>query len=261
MSAWRGRFVRVSVILVLVATALVGRTSRAEALSSPDGYFIDKLYQDFLQRNADQDEEAAAIAYLSTHTRTQLAEWLMLQDEFVYQWIWGTYQQYLATVPTDSEFLLAVADFQSTSNYLNTEATVLSSAAYFANAGGTNSGYVSAVYQSVLYRAADPSGLSYYTSQLDSGAKTRADVARLLIRSTEGSTRRVNGVAGATTCAWTAFDDFDSLKSGSYCIVLDRLADPSGLSYWVGQLSGSAQLPLLWASNAGSTEYYNHAQP
>jgi hypothetical protein len=38
------------------------------------------------------------------------------------------------------------------------------------------------------------------------------------------------------------------------------MADSGGATYWSGVLAGTDQLPSLWASLAGSTEYFTNAQ-
>ncbi len=140
------------------------------------------------------------------------------------------------------------------------EVSVLAGSPYFALHGSNNSDYVEGLFHDVLLRPSDPSGLSFWVGRLNAATWTRAAVATAFIRTTEAANRRVSGTVGATSCAATELTDEDALPSGSYCLVLDRLADPSGATYWSGQLAGSAQLPAVWASLVGSSEYFNHAQ-
>lgn len=82
-----------------------------------------------------------------------------------------------------------------------------------------------------------------------------------MIKSTEAARLRVAGLAGETTCITTGLADPDDLASGSYCLVLDRMASTADTDYWAGQIAVSTELPTLWRALASSTEYFDLAQP
>ncbi len=110
---------------------------------------------------------------------------------------------------------------------------------YFAKSGGsTNNGFVSALYQDLLQRAADPSGLAFWTQQLSNGV-SRATVARGLVTSTEYRTKLVDGY---------------------YSHYLARSADPSGESYYVSVLTQGATDESVIAGLVASDEYYAKSQ-
>ncbi|HEV7722115.1 MAG TPA: DUF4214 domain-containing protein, partial [Iamia sp.] len=153
-----------------------------------------------------------------------------------------------------------VTNLKANGNFVASESAIMASSAYFTASGGTNTSYVEAVYQDVLQRPADAPGLSYWAGRLTAGTSTRTSIANYFIRTTEAATRRVAGTSGATSCASVELIDVESIPAGSYCIVLDRLADAPGTTYWTTQLTATDQMPSLWASLAGSTEYYNSAQ-
>lgn len=249
-------------LLVFTSVALLpglGGGSVAHA-TDPNENYIDRVYNDFLGRDPDDTEVASGESYLGTHTDAQLVTTVFQGREFENAWIYLTHFKYVGAGPTSTQFGSEYSALNSTHDYLQTELTVLSGADYYSAAGGTNGGFVSKIYTDILYRTADPSGLSYWTNILNTAAHTRSYVAQYFIRSTEGSGVRVAGPSSMTTCTTTDLTDASSLQSGSYCLLLKRMADSSGKTYWTGQLSGTAQLPTLWDSLASSSEYYTLAQ-
>lgn len=251
---------RAAIILAALLAAVSSTPTAAWATTATDTKFIQRVYSDFLLRPPTNDEVTWWLAYLPSGSRLTMVNSVIQSSDFATLWVTGVNLLYNGELPVSGEETAEINAVTTSGDYLNTEATVLGGADYFDGTGGTNASFLTELYLAVLHRDEDPSGGAYYLGQLNSGAKTRKQVATALIHSTEASTRRVAGPAGATACDLTTLDGYTAPESGSYCIVLDRLADPSGQSYWVGQLSGSAQLPSLWASLAASTEYYNLAQ-
>jgi hypothetical protein len=221
-----------------------------------------KVYDDFLFSDPTDDQIHLWDAYLTNGaSRTSMVSAILNSQEFRFFWTIGVYDHYLGSADlSDPEVAAANSALNASGNYLATEISVLSSASYFSLHGGTNAGWVAGIFQDALQRSPDATGAAYWTQRLDAGS-SRSSAATTILRSTESAKRRVSGTAGATSCASIQLTDDAALSSGSYCIVLDRLADPSGASYWSSQLAGSDQLPSLWAALAGSSEYFNNAQP
>jgi hypothetical protein len=250
------------VALVVLTVAFAPGRAEASAPETPNEWFVTRVYEDFLLRPPTADEYVWWNAVLGFQTRAQVANGILSSGSFTNLWVVGVHRYYLGAFdPSNPDVPGQVSSLQASLNFLETEVSVLASDDFFASAGGTNSGYVSGLYEKVLLRPADSSGLSYWTNRLVTGTSTRAQVARSLLRSTEAARRRVGGPVDMSTCSATTIEAIESLSAGSFCLVLDRMADPSGLTYWTGVLSGTGQLPTLWASHAGSTEYFNGAQP
>src|SRR5438046_7569050 len=72
------------------------------------------------------------------------------------------------------------------------KAQVLSSPEYFQEHGGSNAAFVDALYADMLQRPSDSGGAAYYGSLLTQG-KSRAEVAQLVLRSTEAKQVLVHG--------------------------------------------------------------------
>lgn len=247
---------------VMVGAIGIGSATPASATPTPQQYFIIRAHLDFFDREPTADEITWWDAYLATHSRSGMITSMIESGEFTNYWVAGAHTRYVDGFETsDADFIDHLSDLSSTHNYLATELDVLESASYFSINGGTNTGYVTAIYWDTLNRAPDSGGLSYWVGRLNAATSTRRQVANSFIRSSEAAGKRVGGPSSASSCLTIDFDSLESIHAGSYCLILDRMADSGGLSYWTGQLTGSAQLPTLWASLAGSTEYYNLAQP
>ena len=231
----------------------------AAALTANEKY-VTKLYVDFVGRPPTSDELAWGSALLQTWSRAAYVDGLFRTTEMQAAWIRGVNQRYLVADPTSAEASAASSDLQASGDYLDVELDVMSGPAYFAQAESSNAEFVDAVYGDLLWRESDSSGATYWTGQLDTGAKTRRQVATAIVRSNESASIRVKGSSDQTACLSTTLQLADDLTAGSYCLVLDRMADSSGATYWIGRLSGSDQLPALWSGLASSTEYFTHAQ-
>ena len=83
-------------------------------------------------------------------------------------------------------------------------------------------GLVNDLYVATLGRPADPSGLSYWTTQLGSGSKLLADVTA----SFYGSGEYFRGIGGGTYESWVR-DMYNKL--------LRRPSDPAGVAFWAAQ--------------------------
>lgn len=248
---------RAGIAMLLVATVIVAGPRQVSAVA-PDEKYVSIVYEDFLLRVPTTAEVSAGVTYLGSNSRTSFVSSILNSSEFRSLWVTGASLYYIDGV--DSQFGTILANLGASGNWAASEVAILAGATYFANAGSTNSGFLNSIYLDVLLRAPDPSGYSYWLNRLTLGTSTRAQVASTMIRSSESAAKRVNGAPGATSCPTVRLEDPGSLAAGSYCIVLDRLADPSGATYWSGQLAGSGQLPQLWSSLAGSNEYFNKAQ-
>ncbi len=112
-------------------------------------------------------------------------------------------------------------------------ARITGSAEYYRKAGGTTPTFVDAVYQSVLGRAADPSGRAFWIKQLTNGRSVES-VARSLVASNEYRRHAVR-------------DAYDR--------VLDRQPTTGERDYWTTKVA-TTRIEVLLASLAASAEQY-----
>ncbi|HWB08874.1 MAG TPA: DUF4214 domain-containing protein [Pirellulales bacterium] len=113
------------------------------------------------------------------------------------------------------------------------EANFIASPEFYANAGGTNSSWVNAMYQVVLGRQADNGGLSFWLAQLAAG-ESRSSVAM--------------GFAGSQ-------EHNGQLVQNDYFTYLGRSAGASEVNYWVAQFENGAINEDVVSGFVGSSEY------
>jgi len=113
-------------------------------------------------------------------------------------------------------------------------ARLTGSSEFYRRAGGTIPQFVDAVYQSVLGRAADPSGRAYWINRLENGRSVEG-VARSLVASSEYRRTQVNRT-------------FDR--------ILDRAPTVGERDYWTTKIA-TTRIEVLIAALAGSGEFYD----
>lgn len=249
-------------ISLAVVFASIGVVVRPPVVSATTQHqkFVVSAYYDLLQRAPSAGELALYEAYLDGGgSRQNVASSIVSGDEFRTLWFYYIRQLYLDGFefddPSNGPLL---GSLLSSGDFVAVETATLSSASYFLQSGGTNVGYVTALYRDVL--DSTPTALAYWETALNNGTYTRSQLANFFVRSAQSSAIRVSGTPGAVNCAAFNFGDDDARWAGSYCLILDRMADSGGASYWTAQLGASGQLPAMWASIMGSNEYFTLSQ-
>jgi hypothetical protein len=105
------------------------------------------------------------------------------------------------------------------------------------NAGDANHRYVAQLYQDLLGRNVDPSGLAFFGGLLDAGTQTRTQVVQAIQNSQERLIVVVNG---------------------TFQRLLKRPADAVGLNAFVTFLANGGTAPQLEAVLLGSDEYFQN---
>jgi hypothetical protein len=115
------------------------------------------------------------------------------------------------------------------------EAALVGSPEYFqSRGGGTNNGFLDAIYQDALNRAVDSAGRTFF-GQLFANGATTTQVATLIFTSDEFRT---------------------NLVQGFYQTFLHRAADSGGLATFVGLLRQGRRDEEVVAGIASSDEYF-----
>jgi hypothetical protein len=115
------------------------------------------------------------------------------------------------------------------------EAGFIASAEFYTTqGGGTDSGWLNALYMKLLGRPADDAGKTYWLGQLSAG-ETREQVAFGFTGSLERERQRV---------------------AGDYNHYLHRQPDQPGIDYWVNQFAGGLTNENLIAGFVASDEYF-----
>lgn len=118
------------------------------------------------------------------------------------------------------------------------KANVIASDEYFANAGGTNPGFVQAMYRDLLNRNPDTGGEAFYVN----------------LAATQGRLAAVNNILGQV-------ETIDDLTSAFYAKYLNRPADQPGQSFFRGELQSNVQLQIIINQFLGSTNEYFDGLP
>jgi len=227
--------------------------------TAADRAFVYALWEDFV---GSQPPSSVVTSYETqlgngTMSRAAVVNDILDSAAFRDEYIWRVFDLYTGRFPYDAEYNVALWAVAAYGDYLDVELQAIDTDTYSEDVPA-NADFVTKVFNDVLWRAPDPSGMTYWTTQLNSGTTRRA-MAQTLIRSNESARKRTEGSV-VSPCASTSLTTFADIRSGSYCILLKRPADASGSTFWTTRLStGGYQLPSLWKAHAGSTEYYNKA--
>lgn len=197
--------------------------------------YVTRVYQDLFGRTPDAQGFANWTNKLLTGTpRSAVAASITASNEYRSGMIADAYERYLGRAP----------DAQGAANWLQTmraggtiqqvQNRVLVSAEYGTRAGGTDAGWVTALYRDVLGRAATPAEVTTWTGRL-TGGMSRPTVADRFLVSTEHLT---------------------SVVDGYYVALLGRSIDPVGQRTWVASIQGGARVETIIGRIIASAEYY-----
>lgn len=204
---------------------------------TPNQRFVDQVYQDLLNRQADATGLAFWAGQLDagTATRTQIVQAIEGSTEYDQILVQKAYTQFLHRSVDPAGLAFWVGALQAGQTPEQVDAALVGSPEYFQNrGGGTNSGFLTALYQDALNRAPDAGGQAFFTAQLNGGTGT-AQVAAEVFASTEYQ---------------------QDLVKGYYQTFLHRTADTMGLNYFVGLLQSGSKDRDVIAALLASGEFF-----
>jgi uncharacterized protein (TIGR03118 family) len=202
----------------------------------PNARFVDQLYQDFLNRQADP----AGLAFWTGQidngmTRTQVAAGIQSSLEFQTITVQRAYQQFLNRAADPAGVTFWTNFLQQGNTVEQLDAGIVGSAEYFqTRGGGTNNGFLTALYQDALGRAVDPAGQNFFAQQL-AGGMTTAQVAGEVFASAEFQ---------------------QGLVKSDYALLLNRAADNAGLAFFANAFQQGLTDQQIAALIAGSPEFF-----
>lgn len=196
------------------------------------------VYLDLFDRAVDP-AGAATWGQLLTGTgnRTLVAEGILTSP--THEWwrdlVTADYAAVLDRAPDPAGLATFVDELVAGTSNETVLAQLLASPEFLADAGGTDTGFVTLLYQDILGRSPDPAGLNAFVAALQGGASYQ-QVALDVLSSTEYRT--------------------DLLQSW-YERFLGRPIDPSGLATFLGQMAAGASDTTVLAEILGSDEFYD----
>jgi V8-like Glu-specific endopeptidase len=116
----------------------------------------------------------------------------------------------------------------------------------------SNTNFINLLYENVLHRGSDPTGLSFWLGQMSGGA-TQAQVVLGFSESTEN----INDSATALSQGLWVGNTNAAEVARLYDTTLQRLPDLTGLTFWTNQLQTGASLQSVVNGFTSSTEFQN----
>jgi hypothetical protein len=202
------------------------------------GVFVTQAYQDLLGRQPDPDGLAywSGLLNQGVLTRQQVALGIESSPEYLTDQVQQVYAQFLHRSADAAGLSYWTGMLQAGGTLAQLEAGVAGSAEYFqSRGGGTNDGFLAALYQDALGRAPDTTGQAVFEQALASGV-SQSQVAVAVFYSPEF---------------------LGDVVQSRYQQFLGRSADAAGLNYWVSALENGMTDEQVIAGFVGSQEYFN----
>jgi hypothetical protein len=206
--------------------------------ANPNQGFLNKVYQDVLHRQADPSGLASWGNLLDQGmTSTEVAAAIETSPESQAKQVTDLYNRILHRLP-DPDGLNAFVTFLAQGGTLTqAEAIMMGSPEYVASlGGGTDAGFLTAVYADALNRPADASGTVSFGQQLSTGVSHTA-VASAILTSPEARQDEVQAM---------------------YSRFLHRAPDPAGFNASCNALQTGMSDVMIEAVMIGSAEYNNN---
>ena len=243
----------------IFGTTIVGGTggfgtvfeASVAASLTPNQVFVTNVYQQLLNRAPDP----AGLAYWASLLDSGVSPSAVVlaieqapSNEYQTDVVTALFQHYLKRAPDAAGLNNWVNQLVGGVSIESVTASILGSPEYFADQGGTNTGFVNGLFNDILGRSADPGGLSFWVAFLNGGG-SRNQAALDFLTSTEYRTDLLNGGP------WTAYNPLTNW-GGYYPEFLHHAADSGGLNYFLGQFQAGVSDQAILAAIFGSAEGY-----
>ncbi len=203
--------------------------------------YVSQLYVALLNRAADSTGLTTYTNLLdhgASRTQVALAIETAPSNEFQTILVQNMYQTILNR-QGDASGVTNWVKFMATHGFIQTEAAIAGGPEFFQQAGSTNSGFVTLLYQRFLGRSPDAAGLATWTHALNIG-HTRTQVAAGIVTSAEYRTDLVNSI---------------------YKQYLNSPPSSTSLSQWVNALGSGTSEQTVVANVVSSTTFLNQPPP
>jgi len=209
--------------------------SAANAVTTANQRYIDSIYVTLLNRHADTGGSAFWVGQLNQGvSRTAIVLAIEGSGEYRADKVQAIYQQYLHRQADPGGLQFFVSTLGAGVTFEQVQADIVGSQEYFQLHGGTNGGFLDALYEDALNRLPDAGGLAAFTQLLNSG-QSRTAVATLIFGSNEYR---------------------NDLVLADYQLFLNRQADQIGDAAFVLALQSGATDQAVAAAILGSDEAF-----
>ncbi len=217
------------------ATVTINDDDGATGTPGTNDRFINNLYRDLLGREG----EAAGVSFYNAllqqgKSRGDIAFMFQHSQEYRNKLVNDLYQDLLGRAADAAGLDVHTRLLSRGKTIDDVRAAIIASDEFFNRAGGTNAGFLNALYQEVLNRSIDSTGNSIYTGVLSSGG-SRGFVAKEVLKSIEADRR---------------------LSALSYTKFLSRAADTAGNEFQANALQSNYE-PRVIAGILASDEYFS----
>ncbi|HEX7449454.1 MAG TPA: DUF4214 domain-containing protein [Pirellulales bacterium] len=193
----------------------------ADTPGSVEMQFVSDLFQEVLHRTPTAAETSYFLNEVDQGVPfSTVINQFLTSSEYHADQIAADYNQYLHRVPDAAGAAYWLSQLNAGVSESQFDASLLGSQEYYADQGGTNSGFISGLYNDVLGRTASAADLSFWNSRLAAG-ESRHAVAGDFLNSPEHRAAIIDSF----------YHDF-----------LGRGADPGALNYWENFLAGGGSL-------------------
>jgi hypothetical protein len=209
-----------------------------------NAFFVNQLYLDLLGRPADSGGLSFWTGQLASSavSQSQLAYSFFTSPEFQSNgfFVISAYIAVLGRNPDYAGWLYWLGNLQAGLPQQQVINAFIQSTEFQTTYGTlNNTQFVTLVYQNVLGRAPDANGLAFWVGQLNTGAATRAQVMYSFATSTEFQNQIQN----------------QALATLLYMGFLRRSPDPTGVTFWTGQLNAGVTPAAVLSAFITSAEY------
>lgn len=223
----------------IAAFIIVILGSAQHALADANGNYITLVYEDLLQAPPSPGDLTTWDSFLTGGgTRFNFVTSVEAKPAYLDLLIEQQYSHYLKRSPTPTELSNLQSAMSSGLTVEQMQSSILGTPEFLTDSGGTNLGFVDAMYPDVLNRPPTSGELTGWESILGSGGQ-RSDAAFVLLSGTEYE------------------QDF---VTGAYQQFLRRAPLTSELNFYVTDMSGGATDQTIIADLLSTDEYFNRAQ-
>lgn len=218
--------------------------------------FVQEIYRDLFHRQVD----TTALPFWSNlldrgQSRLQVAQAIIkaaMPGELGVDLVNGMYEKFLNRAPDAMGLAFWVGILNGHETIENTEANLVGTDEFFADAGGTNDGFLDRLYTLALGRSPDAGGRAAFDAMLASGV-SREKVAEIVFNSHESHLRLVAGYYQSPvdpndrlTATTNYLDDLD---------FLDRPVDPATQEALASQMDHGTTDQQIWAMLIATDEF------